>query len=283
MSINKYFAGQPVPENENFAYIIGKDGFYILKRNGVFEACVLIESIPDITEQEETFLLKAKKIPYELIKQVLGFFFAVYQKHKSEAMVLLCYEQDNWSVHVPEQEVSTASVKYKNDGRGIVGSIHSHPGFSCTASGVDDKDEANFDGLHLIISKFEEICPEIACYVVINGRRFEVESDKVIDGFPQPCQMASEEWLKKVNPQQGFFFETGDTLKKDIGTGKELSTINEPSPAEIEEEWPCEKCLHEDVCYQDVMEADGTCQFYEFDPRRAIYRQQDKEQSEVIV
>ena len=285
MSINKYFAGQSVPGNERYAYIIGKDGFYILKRNSVFEACVLIESIPDISEQAETFLLKARKIPYELIKQVLGFFFAVYQKHKSEAMVLLGYEKDNWSVYVPEQEVSSGSVKYKNNGHSVVGSIHSHPGFSCAASGIDEKDETDFDGLHLIISRFEDICPEIACYVVINGRRFEIEPDKIIDQLPQPEQTIPEDWLNQVNPQQGLFFKTDDVLsttKENIETGKEPVRTNEQVP-EIEDEWPCERCLHEDVCCQDVMELNGTCQFYEFDSRKAIYRQQDKEQSEVIV
>ena len=139
--IKTYFAGQPIPENEQYAYLIAKDGFYMVKRNGLFDSCIMVETLPDIPEQEETFVLKAKKIPYELIKQVLAFFYAVYQQHRSEAMVLLCYEEDNWSIYVPEQQVAGARVDYKNDcNKRVVGSIHSHPAFGLGASGTDDHD-----------------------------------------------------------------------------------------------------------------------------------------------
>ena len=141
MPIKTYFAGQPIPENEKYAYIVAKDGYYVLKKNNVFESCTKIDAIPDLSEQEETFDLKAKKIPYSLIKEVLAFFYEVFKQYKSEAMVLLCYSEDNWSLVVPDQEVAGASVKYSNNHKHVVGSIHSHPGFGAFASGTDERDD----------------------------------------------------------------------------------------------------------------------------------------------
>lgn len=265
--IKTYFAGEVIPENEKYAYVIARDGCFIIKKNGIFESCTKIDGIPDLEEQKERFVLKAKKIPYGLIKKVLAFFFAVYQKHKSEAMVLLSYEKGKWLVYVPEQSVGGCSVKYKNGKHGIVGSIHSHPGFGCGASGIDDKDEADFDGIHIIISRFEEVMPELGCYVVVNGRRFGVEPDMIIEDMPTAEEQVPGEWLKKVKP----LLETPL-----IGTGQ-LEIKKEITKPIVVDEWPCERCLHEPVCYQDVMEADNTCQFFEFDEKRAIYRQEIEE------
>ena len=32
MPIKTYFAGQPIPENEKYAYIVAKDGYYVTLR-----------------------------------------------------------------------------------------------------------------------------------------------------------------------------------------------------------------------------------------------------------
>lgn len=278
MSINNYFAGQPVPENEKYAYIIARDGFYILKRNGLFEACVAVDTIPELAEQEQTFTLKAKKIPYELIRQVLAFFYAVYLKHKSEAAVLLCYENEEWSVTVPEQRVSAGSVKYSlNGNKRVVGSIHSHPGFGAFASGTDQNDELNHDGLHLIFSRFDEIKPELACYAVVNGVRFELEPEYLIEGIPDPVNLVDSNWLEKVKTSETALFGDGQSLPTFREARQvEIPTTLKDAPEDVPEEWICEKCIHQDVCYQDEVQGDGTCRFYEFDPRRAAFHEQNK-------
>lgn len=280
--IKIYLAGQQqVPENENYAYIVARGGFYIFKRNGLFESCTLIDEIPELAEQKETFVLKANKIPYQLIKEVMAFFYAVHKEHKSEAVVLLCYEDEKWSVYVPEQTALACSVKYENNnGKRFVGSIHSHPGFGTFASGTDDRDEANFDGIHLIISRFEEVMPELACYVVINGRRFQVEPGEVIDAIPNPSQMVPHEWLKKVKPhnkmpiltdceqvgQQEVFTtdknEENAAVDRRQGTG--AKKINIPP------EEQCFYCSHQEVCLQDEAEPGRFCEFFDYDQKSAV-------------
>ena len=267
--IKMYFVDQPIPGNEPYAYIVAKEGFYILKRNELFDACVKIDTLP-LPEQEETFVLKAKKIPYELIKEVLAFFHAVYQKYRSEAMVLLCYEQDNWSAYAPEQEVAGARVQYKNESnRRVVGSVHSHPGFGVFASGTDHQDELNFDGLHLIVSKFDEVKPELACYVVINGKRAELEPESVIEGLNEPIRMVNQEWLKKVKPLQEPFGEREDVLGK-LETDKKPEDDKGNVPLDDE----CFCCSHEDVCIQeDIKEPGSPCDFFDYSKEKDVVNQ----------
>lgn len=282
MSIKTYLAGQQqVPENENYAYIVAKDGFYIFKRNGLFESCTMIDEIPHLAEQKETFVLRAKKIPYQLIKEVMAFFYAVHKEHKSEAVVLLCYEKEEWAVYVPEQSASVTSVKYESNGnKRFVGSIHSHPGFGTFASGTDDRDEANFDGIHLIISRFEEVMPELACYVVINSRRFQIEPGEVIDGIPNPSQMVSQEWLNKVKtpdkmpiltsyeqPEQQEVFTT-DKKKENAVVDKGQKTGEKKINITPEEQ--CFYCSHQEVCIQDMVEPGRFCEFFDCDQESVV-------------
>jgi len=253
--IKTYYAGQPIPENEKYAYIVARNGYYVVKRNCVFESCTKIDEIPDLPEQEETFDLMAKKIPYTLIKEVLAFFYEVYKQHKSEAMVLLCYENDEWSIYVPEQEVSGMSVKYNNDRKHVVGSIHSHPGFGTSASRTDEKDEENFDGIHIIISKFDEVRPELSCYVAINGRRALIEAETIIEKVEEH-ETVNKEWLGKVKHFKETLFE--EPVIEKTNKDEELITGDR-----------CPVCSHEDVCMQDMGELGNPCEFFDYDKEKA--------------
>lgn len=272
MQIKTYFAGQPIPENEKYAYIVAKDGYYVLKKNNVFESCTKIDAIPDLSEQEETFDLKAKKIPYSLIKEVLAFFYEVFKQYKSEAMVLLCYSEDNWSLVVPDQEVAGASVKYSNNHKHVVGSIHSHPGFGAFASGTDERDEVNFDGIHIIISKFDEVKPELSCYVVINGRRAMIEPERVLENIAESTNPVNQEWLKKVKPLRESLFEREEPHQlvieeKGAETNKDKKVAEEEDTVPVGD--PCVVCSHEEVCIQDMCELGRPCQFFDYDKQRA--------------
>ena len=201
------------------------------------------------------------------------FFHAVYQQHKSEAMVLLCYEKDTWSVYVPEQEVSGCSVKYTNDDhRRVVGSIHSHPGFGTHASSTDDEDELNFDGLHLIISSFDEVKPEIACSIVINGRRTQLKSEEIIEGINEPVKMTNPEWLKKVKPKETIIKQKGIfeiDKEKTGGNGHKDSKIAEVKvTVPLEEQ--CWYCAHQEQCLHDKAESGKLCYFFEYDQELPI-------------
>lgn len=184
----------------NYRYLVGKGGHYLAKRNGIFTACVKVEECQEYPEVEEFFQLTTRKIPFSLFQQALAFLKAVHEKHKSEGMVLLTHKDGLWGIVIPKQEVSTASVKYENDGHTrVVGSIHSHPGFSSTPSGTDHHDEINFDGIHIVVSGFDCLA-DITVHAVVNGGRFQLRPDYAIEGLENKATFP-EEWLQKVSPK----------------------------------------------------------------------------------
>jgi proteasome lid subunit RPN8/RPN11 len=214
--VKVYKPKEPIPETEKFAYITAKEGHYLLKRNGFFDACVKVDSIPGLPAQEEYFVLKAPdKIPLALLRQALAFMEKVYETHKSEALVLLTHDNNEWGLHVPEQTVSSVRVEYTNDEkRRVVGSIHSHPGFSSTPSGIDENDELDFDGIHVVTSCFQPVPGGITVFAVVNGRRFPLPPENLIEGLRCEPVTFPGEWLDKVKPQpptsvNGFLLGSG--------------------------------------------------------------------------
>lgn len=101
-------------------------------------------------------------IPKTLVKKLDEFFRLVHAQHGTESIVLLTFDESNWSsdswgVLVPKQENTSVHCKYDPDSvvelkpyhLSIVGSVHSHPEMSAYASGTDHEDQADFDGLHI--------------------------------------------------------------------------------------------------------------------------------------
>ncbi len=84
------------------------------------------------------------KVPADLMARVVGFFRAVYRLRRTEALVLLLWEDGQFAVHVPRQRVSGSSVKFTLSedelpaGSRLAGTIHSHGAFGAFASSIDE-------------------------------------------------------------------------------------------------------------------------------------------------
>ena len=95
---------------------------------------VKVETVPGYEAPEkmkqQLQFLPAGKVPYELLVSVEAFFRKIMQIKKSdvEAMIWIMYnEERGYYLHVPDQEVSKASVKYNWDipeGSSIIVDIH---------------------------------------------------------------------------------------------------------------------------------------------------------------
>lgn len=187
---------------EPFAYVTGRDGHYLLKRNGIFEAVVKIDCHPDYEPVQQHFRLTAPRIPYVVIEQAASFLRAVYDRHGTEAVALLCYHVDTgWTLSIPRQTVSSFSVAYDNhEHKRVVGSIHSHPGIEATASVTDELDEADFDGVHIVINPLSTLEHGMTVTASVNGRRFPLPLESVVDDLPSRANGVPEAWLSQVNP-----------------------------------------------------------------------------------
>jgi hypothetical protein len=194
---------ESLPPDVPFAYVTARGGHYLLKRGPFFEACVQVPENSTLEEVKESYRFTGPKIPSLLFSKILGFFEAVRLKHKTEAAVLLAFENGCWDVLVPEQAVTGASVKYKiSTGRRIAGSCHSHPGFSASFSRTDEKDEADFDGIHIVVADSGFVRPEVSVAAVVSGRRIELDVEDIVEGFDNQSDFPPE-WLGRVTPERG--------------------------------------------------------------------------------
>ena len=143
--------------DDDILYIVCKEGTYLKKKLGIMESITPVKNISILQSIEMMATMHIKPIPGTLFASVMDFFRQVYSEHKSEAIVLLFYNEEKrvYKIIPPAQEVSGAGVDYNRamtlEGYTMVGDIHSHANFSAFHSGIDDADEKSFDGLHITI------------------------------------------------------------------------------------------------------------------------------------
>jgi hypothetical protein len=135
--------------------------------------------------------------------RVVGFFRAVYDRQQTEALVLLLWQDDRFELLVPSQSTSAVSVRHKLDssslpaGSRLVGTIHSHGAFSAFASATDEDDEADLDGLHVVVGDLLRRRPSTSAALVVDGYRFGVRQSQVLER-PRAIVPPPDEWLARV-------------------------------------------------------------------------------------
>lgn len=170
---------QKIPDDD-ICYILAKGGTYLKKKVGLIESLTPVKQISILEDVQPYARMDIPKIHGEDFGKIMSFFKKVYEEYRSEAIVLLYYnsKKSTYTIHVPFQKVNGGSVDYV---KGIslpnhiqIGTIHSHANFSAFHSGVDDKDEEHFDGIHITIGDNMDQFPSIAASIVVNGTRFQI-------------------------------------------------------------------------------------------------------------
>jgi len=173
--------------DDDILYIVCKEGIYLKKKLGIMESITPVDSISTLKSIEMMAQMHIKPIPAYQFAQVESFFRAVYEEYRSEAIVLLFYneEKKTYKIVPPSQKVSAGGLSYNRaitvDGYIMVGDIHSHGSMSAFHSGVDDKDEESFDGLHITIGNCNSEQVSISASIVSNGHRFLVEPSDYVN------------------------------------------------------------------------------------------------------
>jgi len=180
---------QEIPEDDIF-YIVSKEGIFLKKKLGIVESITKVENISIL--QNMNLMTRAKlhipKIPVTNFAKVAEFFKEICDIYRGEAIVLIYYNQDTgrYKFHVPYQLVSPGALNYLTDhipGYDLIGDIHSHGRMSAFHSGIDDHDEKYFDGIHITLGDVSDENISISSSLVINGTRFDVDSDEYIEGI----------------------------------------------------------------------------------------------------
>lgn len=234
-----------VPPDVARALIVARNGFYQLKRINlgnlpIIEAVTKMgpgwddESLQYFSG-ERLSLGFAEKIPQPILQQAVAFFQAVYNRHQSEAIVLLFYapaapQGQKWLIMAPEQIVTGGTCRYEDPGPAptgwfLAGTIHSHGSMAAFHSGTDDRDEDFRDGIHITAGRVNSLV-EFSVSVVIEGQRFKLELSDIVEGVqlvdfpaqwlqlvrkpaPPPVQAFASLGLSTPNGKGGKKWQTG--------------------------------------------------------------------------
>jgi hypothetical protein len=113
------------------------------------------------------------------------------------------WQDDRFDLLVPRQTATSVSVRHKLDHSGLpagsrlVGTIHSHGAFSAFASATDEDDEADLDGLHVVVGDLLRRRPSLSAALVVDGYRFGVRQSQVLQR-PRTIVPPPDEWLARV-------------------------------------------------------------------------------------
>jgi hypothetical protein len=185
------------------AFVVARDGLYLRKHSLLGLSQTKVDRVAHLPSEREFVEYALPKVPSDLMARVVGFFRAVYRLHRSEALVLLVRRDGVFDLVVPPQKVSSASVTFDLDdgdllsGSRLVGTIHSHGAFGAFASSVDEDDEAELDGLHVVVGDFDRRRLSYSAAIVVDGIRFHLRTGKLIER-PRRFAEPPDDWLTKV-------------------------------------------------------------------------------------
>lgn len=185
------------------AFVVARDGLYLRKRSLLGLSQTKVGRIAHLPEGREFVDYALPKVPADLMARAVGFFRAVYRLHRTEAAVLLVWRDSGFDLVVPAQKVSSVSVRFDladgdlPAGSRIVGSMHSHGGYTAYASSIDEDDEADLDGLHIVVGDFDRRRLGYSAAIVVDGIRFHPKTGSLIER-PRRLAEPPDEWLRRV-------------------------------------------------------------------------------------
>jgi hypothetical protein len=196
-------AGPSLEHTSLPAFVVARDGLYLRKRSLLGLSQTKVGRVAHLPEGREFVDYALPKVPADLMARAVGFFRAVYRLQRTEAAVLLIWRDGVFDLVVPGQKVSSVSVRFDladgdlPSGARLVGSMHSHGGYTAYASSTDEDDEAELDGLHVVVGDFDRRRLGYSAAIVVDGIRFTLKTGQLIER-PRRLVEPPSEWLRKV-------------------------------------------------------------------------------------
>jgi hypothetical protein len=194
------------PPSDTIYYLLTRDGLFLVKHTPFFEAVVPAAGIPWLESQASEVRLSAPPLPAAVLLQATAFFRTVYTRYKSEAVVLLAWQEatGTYELVIPHQTVGGGHCDYEvrefPAGLMRLGSIHSHAALEAFHSLRDWQDEHFEDGFHLTIGNLDAEVT-LSCSLVVQGFRGNIPPDQLISPYPIPWEQEPPEadWATEVD------------------------------------------------------------------------------------
>lgn len=151
-------------------------------------------NLPELKSIELTY--KGQLIPMEIWRQVTGFLRSSQIIHKEEAQLNLMFNMSTqeWGVwvfpqfmmgmHTEADLEDPEFVRQRNEWGPdwvVGGTVHHHCGMSAFASGTDNQDELNKDGIHITLGFMEKPTLNADVRVLYNQVKHKVKITDVVD------------------------------------------------------------------------------------------------------
>ena len=205
----------PRPSDPEY-YLIAGNGTFFGRNHPFFTSDVPSRRAPRaLAQHQPQCLIRYPRLGAAALEYVVGFFDRAYERHASESIVLLFWNQKRkrYKLWVPEQEAtvwesysgirSALDVTYKApipppSGHLLVADIHCHCDFGARASCTDERDEQFRDGVHAIVGHIDREPPEFHLEMAIDGYRFGMEFGQLFRGYRRRRRHVPDRWLDRL-------------------------------------------------------------------------------------
>lgn len=145
-----------------------------------------------VPEHEAKARWKKNKISLNLLDKFCSFSRA-HEDIEVMAFLMYCRKQDDWSLIIPTQYCTKASVKtvdWVKDRKKIsnvgtpLGSIHTHGTMGAFQSDVDKEDEDGFEGIHITLGNVDSPVMSVHSRLIFKGYENDPDLSSFID-FPE--------------------------------------------------------------------------------------------------
>jgi proteasome lid subunit RPN8/RPN11 len=214
--IHKHDEAAEPPDDVRVCHVLAGNGLFLHRKHRFFTSCVLARDWPgELADQQPYLELHCPKVPKAAMERIVGFFSCIARLHGTEAAAILFWDRRNDRVcfRIPEQRAGLTEgwsgrqlptdVQYETPHTdpelSVFGSVHSHVDGAAYASHVDRADESYRTGLHIVVGRITKEPPELHCEYVVDGVRFEVDAQRVIEGYDRRRDSGiPDEWIAKV-------------------------------------------------------------------------------------
>jgi hypothetical protein len=206
----------PWPGHEPVFYLLSRNGLFLARNHRFFSSCVPARNWPaDLGPQERFLSIRAPRIPRRYLELAVGFFARVERSCGGEAALHVLWDEKAGRIRfqVPSQvavvrrdsrgRLSPLALQYEADepvppGCVLLGDIHSHATSPAYCSGTDRLDEEHRPGLHIVVGCVDWEPPEFHLEYVVDGVRFEVKQEDILEGYRRRRLHVPRGWLEKV-------------------------------------------------------------------------------------
>ena len=193
------------------------NGLFRCRNTELFTSCVPVASGPQSLARREPFLrIRSPHVPRRLLESIVGFFSVVYDCYRAEAAVLILWNRfrQRYQILVPEQTsrvfvtwqgtACPLSVDYETPASlppdtCIVGDVHSHGNGPAFTSWTDRDDEIHRAGFHIVVGQIDQDPPQFHVEAVVDGTRFRVPTDSLLEGYRHRRRRVPARWLERVH------------------------------------------------------------------------------------